>query len=61
MRIRNNPKINMVRGPIRYGARYSAIRQLYCAAFISPRVLHLSAFHFIIATVTYYLINSYLQ
>ena len=36
----------MVRGPIRYGMRYSATRQFcYCAAFITPRVLHFSAFH----------------
>ena len=41
----------MVRGPIRYGMRYSATTQfvstaLHCCAAFTPRVLHFSAFHF---------------
>ena len=39
----------MVCGQIWYGTRYSASRQFYyCAAFITPRVLHFSAFHYVI-------------
>ena len=41
----------MVRGPIRYGTRYSATRQFYCAAFMTPRVLHFSAYEFFVIYV----------
>ena len=44
---------------VRYGTRYSATRQFYCAAFITPRVLHFSAFHYSQHTNTFFRLVHY--